>query len=153
VSAEPEKSRIDRELIELLNELRVALPGVQVLFAFLLILPFSNGFPKVSEAERDVYFAAVACTTIATVLFIAPTTYHRIRFRAGDKERLVRTGNRLVLAGSVFLGTAMCCTVFLISEFVFSVPFAIVATALAAVNFTWFWYGLPLWHASDAEDA
>jgi hypothetical protein len=87
------------------------------------------------------------------VLFIAPTTYHRIRFRAGDKERLVRTGNRLVLAGSVFLGTAMCCTVFLISEFVFSVPFAIVATALAAVNFTWFWYGLPLWHASDAEDA
>jgi hypothetical protein len=149
VSADADKSRIDRELIELLNELRVALPGVQVLFAFLLILPFSSGFPKVSAAERDVYFAAVVCTTLATILFTAPTTYHRIRFRAHDKERLIRVSNRLALAASALLGVAMCCTVFLVSEFVFSVPVAVATTAFVGLNFAWFWYGLPLWHHAE----
>ena len=94
--------RLDRELIELLNELRVALPGVQVLFAFLLIVPFSKGFPQVSESEQIVYLAAVLCTMLSTVLLVAPTTYHRIRFRDHDKKRLIYTANRLAIAGTVF---------------------------------------------------
>jgi hypothetical protein len=148
VGDESEKARLDRELIEFLNEIRVALPGVQVLFAFLLILPFSNGFSKVSSGERGVYYAAVVCTLLASVLFIAPTTYHRIRFRAHDKERLIRTSNRLALAGSVLLAGAMCCAAYLVSEVVFDLAAGVATACVAAVAFGWFWYGLPLWHGS-----
>ena len=79
--AEGEKERRDRELIELLNELRVALPGVQVLFAFLLTVPFSNGFSRMTDLQRNVYFVSFLCATVATILLIAPSTYHRIQFR------------------------------------------------------------------------
>jgi hypothetical protein len=79
--AESEKERVDRELIELLNELRVALPGVQVLFAFLLTIPFARGFPGTTRAERDVYFVALVSAVVSTVLLMAPSAYHRILFR------------------------------------------------------------------------
>jgi hypothetical protein len=141
---ESEKERLDRELIELLNELRIALPGVQVLFAFLLILPFSNGFSKVSEGEKIVYFAAVLCTMLSTAMFIAPTTYHRIRFRDGDKKRLIDISNRLAIAGTVLLAAAMSCAIYLISEFVFNVWVGVAATAFTALTFASFWYALPL---------
>lgn len=120
------------------------LPGVQVLFAFLLILPFSKGFPEVTETERVVYFIAVLCTLLATALFTAPTTYHRIRFRDHDKERLIETSNRLVIAGTVLLATAMSCAVYVIGEYVFSVWVGIAATVFTALAFGWLWYGLPL---------
>jgi hypothetical protein len=148
VGDESDEERLDRELIEFLNEIRVALPGVQVLFAFLLILPFSNGFPKVSSGERGVYYAAVVGTLLASALFIAPTTYHRIRFRAHDKERLIRTANRLALAGSALLAAAMCCAAYLVSEVVFDVTAGVATACGAAAVFAWFWYGLPLWHRS-----
>jgi hypothetical protein len=141
---EDEKERLDRELIELLNELRIALPGVQVLFAFLLILPFSNGFSKVSEGEKIVYFAAVLCTMLSTAMLIAPTTYHRLRFRDRDKERLIFISNRLAIAGTVFLAAAMSCAIYLISEYVFNVWVGLAATAFTAITFASFWYGLPL---------
>jgi uncharacterized protein DUF6328 len=141
---ESEKQRLDRELIELLNELRIALPGVQVLFAFLLILPFSNGFSKVSEGEKIVYFAAVLCTMLSTAMFIAPTTYHRIRFRDRDKERLIDISNRLAISGTVLLAAAMSCAIYLISEFVFNVWVGVAATAFTALTFASFWYVLPL---------
>ena len=80
---EDEKGRRDRELIELLNELRVAMPGVQVLFAFLLIVPFSSGYPKMTGLQRDVYFVAFLCAAVATILLIAPSAHHRLRFRGG----------------------------------------------------------------------
>jgi uncharacterized membrane protein len=144
VPEEDEKQRLDRELIELLNELRIALPGVQVLFAFLLILPFSNGFSKVSQGEKIVYFAAVLCTMLSTAMFIAPTTYHRIRFRDRDKERLIDISNRLAIAGTVLLAAAMSCAIYLISEFVFNVWVGVAATAFTAVTFASFWYALPL---------
>src|SRR5438093_3337436 len=102
-SLEGEKQRVDRELIELLNELRVALPGVQVLFAFLLIVPFSNGFSEVTSLQRDAYFGAFLCTALATALLIAPSTYHRLHFRALNKEQLIFTSNRLSIAGSALL--------------------------------------------------
>ena len=91
---------LDRELIELLNELRVALPGVQVLFAFLLIVPFSNGWDQVTEVQRYVYFVAFLCAAISSAFLIAPSTYHRLRWREGDKEHMLVTANRLAIAGA-----------------------------------------------------
>src|SRR5262247_3293539 len=91
--------RLNRELIELLNELRVMLPGVQVLFAFLLTVPFSNRFLSLTDLQQGIYFTTVVCTTIATGMFMMPPAYHRIRFRQGDKERIIRTSNRFTVVG------------------------------------------------------
>jgi hypothetical protein len=146
VTNEPprDKDDLDRELIELLNELRVALPGVQVLFAFLLAVPFARGWQRVTNFQRDVFFVAFLCTTAATILLIAPSTYHRLRWREHDKEHMLVTANRLTIAGSVFLALAMISVVLLITDLLFSVGWAIVATALVAFGFGWFWYGLAL---------
>ena len=138
------ETKQDRELIELLNELRVALPGVQVLFAFLLVVPFSQGFVKVTSSQKGVYFAAFLCTTLATVLLIAPTTYHRLRWREHDKEQMLSTSNTWVIAGMAFLALAMCCVVFFITSFLYS-DLAAAVTALAAGSFAFFWFGLPLY--------
>ena len=140
-----EGSRLDRELIELLNELRVVLPGVQVLFAFLLIVPFSNGWNRVTETQRDVFFIAFLCAALASILLIAPSTYHRLRWRAHDKEQMLRTANRLAIAGTVFLALGMTATVFLITDVLFAGPAAAGTTAGLAGAFAWFWYGLPYW--------
>ena len=113
------KDELNQELIELLNELRVALPGVQVLFAFL-------------------------CTTAATILLIAPSIYHRLRWREHDKEHMLVTANRLTITGSTFLALAMISVVLLITDLLFSLGWAILATSLIAVAFLWFWYGLAL---------
>jgi uncharacterized protein DUF6328 len=135
---------LNRELIELLNELRVALPGVQVLFAFLLAVPFATGWQHVTTFQRDVFFVAFLCTAAATILLIAPSTYHRLRWRVGDKEHMLVTANRLTIGGSVFLALAMISVVLLITDLLFSLWWAILATALIAVAFGWFWYGLAL---------
>jgi Family of unknown function (DUF6328) len=146
VTNEPprDKDDLNRELIELLNELRVALPGVQVLFAFLLAVPFATGWRRVTNFQRDVFFVAFLCTTAATILLIAPSTYHRLRWREHDKEHMLVTANRLTIAGSVFLALAMISVVLLITDLLFSVGWAIVVTALVAFGFGWFWYGLAL---------
>src|SRR3954470_23935070 len=95
---ETEKERLDRNLIELLNELRVALPGVQVLFAFLLAVPFNQRFAEVTDFQRDVYFATLMCTAVATALLLAPSTLHRIQFRQDDKKFIVSSANRYAIA-------------------------------------------------------
>jgi hypothetical protein len=141
---EGKEERLDRELIEFLNELRVALPGVQVLFAFLLTVPFTQRFGDATGVQRYVYFAAFLCAAVATVLLIAPSSYHRIRFRQHDKEQMLRTANRLAIAGTVFLAIAMSCTVFVISDVLFGPAATAAATAVAAGLFLWFWYALPL---------
>jgi len=93
---EERDERLNRELIELLNELRVALPGVQVLFAFLLVLPFQRRFGELGPGDRAVYFTAFLCTALASALLIAPSAYHRLRFREHDKDHMLRprTGSR-----------------------------------------------------------
>jgi len=146
VTDEPprDKNDLNRELIELLNELRVALPGVQVLFAFLLAVPFASGWQRVTNFQRDVFFVAFLCTTAATILLIAPSTYHRLRWREHDKEHLLVAANRLTIAGSVFLALAIISVVLLITDLLFSLGWAILATALVAFGFGWFWYGLAL---------
>ncbi len=116
---ESKDERLDRELIELLNELRVALPGVQVLFAFLLVVPFQQGYTRLSALDRDVYFVAVMAAMLATALLIAPSVFHRIRFRDTDKEWLIQMSNRLALVGTFFIAVAMVCTVYLITNVLF----------------------------------
>jgi hypothetical protein len=138
------KDELNQELIELLNELRVALPGVQVLFAFLLAVPFANGWQRVTDFQRDVFFVAFLCTTAATILLIAPSIYHRLRWREHDKEHMLVTANRLTITGSTFLALAMISVVLLITDLLFSFWWATLATAVAAAGFFWFWYGLAL---------
>jgi Family of unknown function (DUF6328) len=152
VTNEPprDKNDLNRELIELLNELRVALPGVQVLFAFLLAVPFASGWQRVTNFQRDVFFVAFLCTTAATILLIAPSTYHRLRWREHDKEHLLVAANRLTIAGSVFLALAIISVVLLITDLLFSLGWAIVATALVAFGFGWFWYGLALLRRAES---
>jgi uncharacterized protein DUF6328 len=141
---EDEKARVDRELIELLNELRVALPGVQILFAFLLVIPFNTGFAALSTLERWVYFAAFFSAALGAVLLIAPSSYHRLRFREGDKERMLFTSNKFVLIGMAFVAVSMTLAVGLISELVFGMTQALLAGVLIGGWVIWFWYGLPL---------
>ncbi|MBW8741496.1 MAG: DUF6328 family protein [Gaiellaceae bacterium] len=141
---ENEQERRNRELIELLNELRVALPGVQVLFAFLLVVPFSNGFPKLGELDRDIFFVAFITTALSTVFLIAPSSYHRLRWRAHDKERMLHVSNLLTIVGLALLAVSITCVVFVITDFLFHRAWAAAFTALIAVAFMLLWYGLPL---------
>jgi len=135
---------LDRELIELLNELRVALPGVQVLFAFLLAVPFANGWTRVTELQRDAFFVSFLATAASSILLIAPSSYHRLRWRAGDKEQMLRTSNWLAIAGTMFLALGMTAAVFLIGDILFKAWWAAFTTAFVAGGFVWFWYVLPL---------
>ncbi|MDQ3876544.1 MAG: DUF6328 family protein [Actinomycetota bacterium] len=135
---------LDRELIELLNELRVALPGVQVLFAFLLTVPFTQRFARVTETQQDAYLVALLATLAGSVFLIAPSAYHRIQWRQRDKEQMLRTSNRLALAGGVFLAIGMTASVFLIADLILKQTATAILTAAAAGLFAWVWYGLPL---------
>ena len=141
---EDPKQRLDRELIELLNELRVALPGVQVLFAFLLAVPFTQRFRQLTDVQEYAFFVALLCTTFGSVFLIAPSAYHRVRFREHDKEQMLHTANRLSIAGTVFLAVAMTSAVYLITDLVFNAPVTLIMTAVTGATFAWFWYGLPL---------
>jgi len=141
---ESEAERLDRNLGELLQELRVALPGVQVLFAFLLAVPFQQEFTKVSEFEKEMYFATLLLTTLSATLLIAPTAYHRLTFRYQQKHRLVFVSNRLTIAGLGALALAMTCAVLLITHFLFGTVVTIVATAAVLTAFVLLWVVLPL---------
>ena len=140
---ESREERLNRELIELLNELRVALPGVQMLFGFLLAVPFSQRFDTITTTQRHVYYATFLSTAFATIFFIAPTAYHRLRFRQHDKEQLVRTSNALTIAGTAFLALALAGAVFVVTDLVFKATLTAIATATAAGTLVLFWYGLP----------
>jgi hypothetical protein len=130
--------------MELLNELRVALPGVQVLFAFLLAVPFQQAFADITSVQRTAYFTSFLAAALGVVLLIAPSAYHRLRFRHGDKQQMLFTANRMVLGGMTGVAVAMTAAVFLITDLLFDVPAASVITAAIALWFLWFWYGLPM---------
>jgi hypothetical protein len=152
---ETRKQRVDRELNEMLQEIRVALPGVQVLFAFLLILPFQAGFSAITELERYVYFGTLLCAAAATALLIAPSSYHRLRFRAGvaAKEQMVLTSNRLLIAGTALLAVSMGAVVFLIADVMFGGAVGLIAAILTGLWFAWFWYLQPLRTPRDPDPA
>lgn len=141
------KQRIDRELIELLNELRVALPGVQVLFAFLLILPFQTGFNKVDQLSSYVYFAGMIAALISIVVLIAPATYHRLNMRSGtaEKEEMLLRSGRLAIVGTAFLGMSIACSLFVVADVLFGPGIAAAVAVISAVLIVGLWYVLPLW--------
>jgi hypothetical protein len=143
-SGESQQERTNRELIELLNELRVALPGVQVLFAFLLAVPFQQRFKTVSSFERDVYYATLLCALISTAVLIAPTALHRLNFRNVKKDLIVEQSNTLAIAGLAVLAVAMTGVVLLISSVLFGTTVAVAGTAFVALLFLVLWAGLPL---------
>lgn len=136
--------RADRHLVEMLQELRVALPGVQVLFAFLLIVPFSERFKELNAGQQKIYYATLLCTALATALLITPTAYHRILFRLREKEYLVKVTNRFAIAGLGALALAMTGVILLISDFLFGTATTVAATVGAGLTFGLIWYVLPL---------
>jgi hypothetical protein len=141
---EDKSERIDRELIELLNELRVALPGVQVLFAFLLTVPFAQGFTQTTEFQRDLYFGVLAATAVSSGLLIAPSAFHRLNFRMHNKEELLVISNWLTIVGLLFLAAAIIGAVTLIAHFAFSEALAWVAGIAAGVVLASLWVFVPL---------
>ena len=149
MAEETHEERVNRELIELLNELRVALPGVQVLFAFLLAVPFTQRFEQVTELQRDVFMVALLSTLAGSVFLIAPSAYHRIRFRDRDKEALLRISNVFAIVGMVFLAVGMTSVVFLVTDLIFEGVVTTVVTTLTAALFAAVWFVLPLAHKSQ----
>jgi amino acid transporter len=143
-SDEDRTERVSRELIELLNELRVALPGVQVLFAFLLAVPFAQGFTRVTDFQRALFFVVMALTAVSAALLIAPSAWHRLRFRQQDKERILRASNKMSIGGLGFLALAMTGAVMLIADFIYSPTLTIISGAVALIVFGMLWYVLPL---------
>jgi hypothetical protein len=144
VAEETHEERVNRELIELLNELRVALPGVQVLFAFLLAVPFSQRFGQVTDLQRDAYMVALLSTLAGSVFLIAPSAYHRIRFRDRDKEALLRISNVFAIVGLALLAIGMTSVVFLVTDLLFEGVVTTVVTTLTAALFAAVWFVLPL---------
>jgi hypothetical protein len=149
---EEEQKRLDRRMIELLNELRVALPGVQVLFGFLLIVPFSQGFAHVTAFQRDVYFAALMSAAVATALLIAPSAMHRILFQHREKEHIIGTGTKQLIAGLAFLALSMVTTILLIADVLFGTAMVVGATLFTIVVFGGLWGVLPLKRLAAEDD-
>jgi predicted membrane channel-forming protein YqfA (hemolysin III family) len=145
------RKKRDRELIELLNELRVALPGSQVLFAFLLVVPFSSRF-QVDRTEKVAYMVALLATLLGTILLIAPSAYHRLRWRTKNKERMLRTSNRLAIGGLAAIAVAMTASVFLVTDVLLPRGWAAVVTAGAGIAFALAWFALPLAQPYDRWD-
>jgi hypothetical protein len=143
--------RADRNLTELLQELRVALPGVQVLFAFLLTVPFTQRFNDLSPVQEKLYYGVLLCTALATAFLIAPSVGHRILFRRQEKEYLVTVANRLALAGTAFMALSICGAVALISDFIFGTAATLVATSAMAATFAVLWYAGPLMRRRHGE--
>ena len=141
---ESHAERVDRELIELLNELRVALPGVQFLFAFLLVVPFQQATERATDLQRDVYLVTLVAVVVATALLIAPAAQHRALFRQHDKEDLLRRSNRFAFLGLCVLAVAIVAAVLLVVDFLFSLPLALVTSGVVAVLLGWLWIGSPL---------
>jgi hypothetical protein len=149
---ETEEERLDRNLMELLQELRVALPGIQVLFAFLLVVPFQQGWVKITDFEKVVYYVTLLSTALSSVLLIAPTARHRLRFRELDKRWIVETANRLAIAGLAFLAISITGVILLISHVVYSSAAAAVATAAVLALILWLWFAAPLVRGAREDD-
>lgn len=141
---ETERQRVNRELLELLGELRVALPGVQVLFAFLLAVPFQARFADATTFQRNVYFATLVLSALASVLLIAPSALHRLNFRTVDKRRVVFLSNTLIVWGLLVLALAMTGVMLLIGDVLFGRAAALVIGGSAAGVFAFFWWLLPI---------
>ncbi|WP_319462959.1 DUF6328 family protein [Micromonospora sp. RTP1Z1] len=156
MSKETEKQRWQRNFADLLQELRVAQTGVQILFAFLLTLPFSNGFTRTTEFQRDVYIVALLAAAAATAMIISPVAFHRALFRQGRKPELVRFAHRMASGGLAFMLISMVSAVLLITDFVLTRPVAFLLSGVTALWFLAFWVVLPFarrgWGDGEIDD-
>jgi len=143
--------RCDRNLVELLQEVRVVQTGVQVLFAFLLTVPLAARFPELSTFQRWDYFVTLLATGAAAVLLVAPTAYHRILFRLGDKEHLVVMANRFTLAGLAFVAVSMVGALLLVTDLLFGGAAAAVTAGICGVTVVSLWCVLPLRRRASLE--
>jgi hypothetical protein len=143
-SDEDEGERLDRELIELLNELRIVMPGVQVLFGFLLTVPFQQRFAEIDDFQRIVYFATLLLTAASAAFLMSPSAFHRLTFREGQKPYLVRLATRQTIAGMALLALAMNGVLLLLTDILFHTLTVAVVVAAAASLFGWLWFGLAL---------
>jgi cation transport ATPase len=143
-----EQERLNRQMTELLNELRVAMPGVQVLFAFLLAVPFQQRFETVNAFQRDVYLGTLLAAATATAFLIAPSAYHRIAFQAHEKEHIIHMGTRQFVCGIVALAVAMDGAVLLVTDVLFKTTTVIVVLVGVSAMFIWLWFGIGLWRRS-----
>jgi hypothetical protein len=147
--AETAKERTDRQLIELLTELRVALPGAQVLLGFLLTAPLASRFGRISDLDRALLYVCMLFTAAGVLLLMAPSLHHRIRWTEGGKQDVIMVGHRLFLVGTCCLAAGLFCAVFVIGDVLFGVPAAVGATALAVGVVVWTWYVLPIRRRED----
>ncbi|MGH2906970.1 MAG: DUF6328 family protein [Solirubrobacterales bacterium] len=141
---ETAKQRTNRELIELLNELRVALPGVQVMFAFLLAVPLSTRFPEIGDNERAIFYVTLSSTAIATALLIAPSAIHRIDFRNEDKASMILLFNKLAIAGLFFTAWSMIGALTFIAALLYATSVAAIVFTLSTATFSLLWFYLPI---------
>jgi cation transport ATPase len=143
---EPESAdaKEDRQLIELLNELRVALPGVQMLFGFMLAVPFTQPFGSLTDRQQFLFFAAFLSTAGASICFITPTSFHRITWQRGVKGHMLRVSSGLTIAGTVFLGVAISCVVGFLSSYLYNSVVAVILTAVVLGVIAVLWYSIPL---------
>jgi hypothetical protein len=150
---ETERERLDRNLEQLLTEVRVAMPGVQILFGFLLAVPFTNRFAEATTFQRDVYLVTLVAAGLASALFIAPTAYHRILFRRGAKRHLVYTAGTWTIVGLVALAIAMNGAVLLVVDFLFETVVVIVLCTLLGGLYVSLWFVFPLYQRFTAGSA
>jgi cation transport ATPase len=149
---EPESERLGRNVTDLLNELRVAGTGIQVMFAFLLVLPFSARWKDASTFDQWVYFITLLCITIAAVMLIAPSVHHRLLFRRGERAYLVRVGTRLAIVASAFIAVGLTGILVLVSNFVFGTVAAVIVGIAAAILVTSVWFAMPLGRRQERSD-
>ena len=143
-SGEDQHERLNRQFIELLQVARTAILGVQVLFVFLLMVPFSERFPSVNTMQTYIFYATLLCTLLSAALLMAPTPHHRLLWREHQREKRLELGNRLIMAGLSFLALAILGSVFLISDLAVGRVGAVLATVSIGLVFLWVWYGQPL---------
>jgi Family of unknown function (DUF6328) len=148
---ETEKERLDRNLAELLQELRVALPGVQILFAFLLIVPFNQRFADITNFQRTVYFVTLLVATAARAGLVAQTAHHRILFRQQDKKRIVFSATKLAIAGLALLALAMTGAVLLITDFLYHSDTVAIVAGGVALLFAILWFAWPVKRLLDSR--
>jgi hypothetical protein len=141
---ETEAERLDRNLQEFLGELRVALPGVQVLFAFLLVVPFNQRFSDITDFQKTTYFVTLLFTAAASVCLIAPTAQHRIEFRRQHKEQILLMANRLAVLGLGCLAVAMTGAILLITDLLYGSTTTLIVTLAVGVAFATLWYLVPV---------
>src|SRR4051794_9524487 len=141
---EAPEDRENRQMIEILNELRVALPGVQILFAFLLTVPFSNGWNRLTAFGRDVFYVTMICAALSAACLISPSAAHRLRFHQRDRQWIIESSNAWMVAGLVLLALALIGSVLLITDLMFNGPRVWIYTGLVAAAILGVWFVWPL---------